>query len=79
VIAKVLSIGEAAIILVLALGGWFAVNRIEALETRMGELKISNDQLKATLNAKSNATRQRTWTDQAVRQLAPSDVLQRLR
>ena len=79
ILTKYLSIGEAIVIAMLALGGWLAVKKIEALDTQMGALRTSNDQLKATIDARTTALQDRVRTDQSVRKLAPVDVLQRLR
>ncbi len=78
-LARYLSLGEAIVIALLALGGWLAVKKIEALDRQMGALKTSNDQLKATIDARTTALQDRARTDQNVRKLAPADVLQRLR
>ncbi len=78
-LARYLSLGEAIVIALLALGGWLAVKKIEALDCQMGALKTSNDQLKATIDARTTALQDRARTDQNVRKLAPADVLQRLR
>lgn len=77
-LTKYISIGEAAIIAVLALGGWFAFKKIESLDTQMGALKTSNDQLSATVTAKTNATQGRAQVDRDVRGLAPADIINRL-
>ncbi len=78
-LARYLSLGEAIVIALLALGGWLAVKKIEALDTQMGALKTSTDQLKATIDARTTAIQDRARTEQNVRKLAPADVLQRLR
>ncbi len=64
-------------ILVLALGG--AGYLLKTSYEDNGKLKASNDQLQATVRAKTQATQGRAQTDDSVRKLAPADVLQRLK
>jgi Flp pilus assembly protein TadB len=48
-------------------------------DQRIGALETSNEQLTKAINAKTQATKDRARADDAVRKLAPSDVLDLLR
>jgi len=68
--------GAAAIGLVAA--GFFFWRLGEANQ-RIGALESERDSLKATVEAKSQATRGRAQTEQRVRQMAPEEKLRGLR
>lgn len=76
---KYVAIGAAVLILALGAGCYLLYQRTEDLAARTGKLEQSNKQLTEAINAKTNATQGRAQTDKTVRDLAPADVLDRLR
>lgn len=76
---KYLVIGAGVVILLLGGACYFLYDQVGALKTRNGQLEESNAQLTATVKAKTNATQGRAQVDRDVRDLAPADVLNRLR
>lgn len=76
---KYLAIGAAVAILLLGAVCYFLFERTQSLAERTGKLEESNKQLQATVNAKTQATKDRASSDAAVRRLPPDGVLDLLR
>lgn len=72
---RILAIAIGVLVVALGIGGWLLKQSYE----ENGKLKASNDQLQATLKAKTQATQGRAQTDDQVRKLPPATVLDRLR
>lgn len=72
---KILAIACGVLVILLGVSGWLLKNSYEA----NGKLTESNRQLTESLNAKTQATKGRAQVDRVVRDLAPADVLDRLR
>lgn len=70
---KYLAIAAGVVILLLGGACYLLYQRTETLAARAAKLEQSNDQLTKAINAKTNATRDRAATDNAVRRLAPAD------
>jgi hypothetical protein len=78
-VTRYLAIGAAVTIALLGVVSWLLFKEVEGLKGQVGELKESNRQLTETVNAKIKAAQGRAQTDNAVRQMAPPDILQRLK
>lgn len=61
------------------IAAYLLFGQLQAANVKIGQLETSNAQLQATINAKTNATRNRAQTDNSVRKLPPAELLERLR
>jgi Tfp pilus assembly protein PilN len=76
---KYLALGAGVAILLLLAAVGFLYWQGTKRDQRIGVLEESNKQLSETVKAKTNATQGRAQVDRNVRDLAPADVLDRLR
>lgn len=76
---KYAAIAAALALAVMGAALWWQTKRLDAAQEHIGKLEHSNRQLTETVNAKTNATKQRARSDQVVRDLPDDDLARRLR
>lgn len=76
---RALAIGAAITIALMGVACWLLFKEVEGLKGQIGKLEQSNRQLTETVNAKTNATKQRARAEQVIRDLPDDDLARRLR